>query len=246
MCAERKVVGYAVDGCFAEFCIANERQLHRLPDQVDDLAGALTEPLACCVHAVLGLTHLTAGDIVVLTGPGTIGLLCLQLARTAGASTVMVGTHQDAERLELARRLGADRTTDGPTETVLALVHDLTDGRGADVFFECAGAPAAARLGLEVTRRQGQYTQVGLFSGPFALAFDQIAYKELRVTGSLGQRWPAWQRALALLARGQVDARALISHRLPLDEWQQAFRLFEEKQGLKIVFEPTSTPSRRV
>jgi L-iditol 2-dehydrogenase len=93
-------------------------------------------------------------------------------------------------------------------------------------------------LGLAATRRSGQYTQVGLFSGPFELAFDQIAYKELRVTGSLGQRWTSWKRALDLLGAGQVDTAVLVSHVMPISDWQEAFRLFEAKEGLKIVLEP--------
>ncbi|HSJ56437.1 MAG TPA: zinc-binding dehydrogenase, partial [Anaerolineae bacterium] len=207
MCASRKVVGYAVDGCFARYCVVNQRQVHLLPENVDFLAGALTEPLACCVHAVLELTTISAGDVVFLTGPGPIGLLCLQLVKAAGGYAVMCGTSQDEERLALARQFGADRVVNVETENTLELIGRLTASQGADVFVECAGAPAAARLGLEVTRRGGQYTQVGLFPGPFELKFDLIAYKELRVTGSLGQRWTSWQRALALMAQGQVDTR---------------------------------------
>jgi L-iditol 2-dehydrogenase len=231
-------VGYAVDGCFARYCVVNQRQVHLLPENVDFLAGALTEPLACCVHAVLELTTISAGDVVLLTGPGPIGLLCLQLVKAAGGYAVMCGTSQDEERLALAGRFGADRVVNVETENTLELIGRLTGSQGADVFVECAGAPAAARLGLEVTRRGGQYTQVGLFPRPFELKFDLIAYKELRVTGSLGQRWTSWQRALALMAQGQVDTRSLVSHVLPLTEWREAFRLFEEKEGLKIVLEP--------
>lgn len=238
MCADRKVLGYAFDGCFARYCVVNEHQVHQLPDNVDFLAGALTEPLACCVHAVLELTCISAGDVVVLTGPGPIGLLCLQLARAAGGYAVMCGTTQDRERLEVARRLGADIIVNVETEDVRHLLDKLTGAQGADVFLECSGAPPAARLGLESTRRGGQYTQVGLFPGPFELSFDLIAYKELRVTGSLGQRWTSWQRALSLMAQDQVDTKSLVSHILPLTEWQEAFRLLEQKQGLKIVLEP--------
>jgi L-iditol 2-dehydrogenase len=238
MCASRKVVGYAVDGCFARYCVVNQQQVHRLPDNVDFLAGALTEPLACCVHAVLELSSITAGDVVVITGPGPIGLLCLQLAKAAGGYAIACGVSSDAGRLDLARRLGADLTVDVAAEDALARIYEQTAGRGADLFLECAGAPAAARLGLQATRRGGQYTQVGLFAGPFELEFDLIAYRELRVTGSLGQRWTSWQRALALMAHGQVDTRSLVSHTMPLEEWREAFRLSEEKQGLKIVLEP--------
>lgn len=240
MCAERKVVGYAVDGCFARACVVNERQVHLLPENVDFQAGALTEPLACAVHAVLELTSILAGDRVMITGPGPVGLLCLQLVKAAGGFALVCGTSQDAERLALARRFGADLTVNVDRKDALEIVRDLTGGQGADIFLECAGAPQAARLGLEATRRGGQYTQVGLFPGPFELKFDLIAYKELRVTGSLGQRWTSWQRALSLMARGQVDTGSLVSHVLPLTEWREAFRLAEEGQGLKIVLEPAS------
>jgi L-iditol 2-dehydrogenase len=240
MCANRQVVGYAFDGCFASYCVVNERQLHRLPETVDFTSGALTEPLACCVHAVQELTTISAGDLVVITGPGPIGLLCLQLVKAAGGYAVVCGTSQDRERLELARRLGADATVNVQTTDLLTLVGERTDSQGADVFLECAGAPAAARLGLAVARRGGQYTQVGLFPGPFDLSFDLIAYKELHVTGSLGQRWTSWQRSLSLMDQGQVDVKSLVSHVLPLTEWREAFRLFEAKQGLKIVLTPVN------
>jgi len=238
LCPSRKSIGSGVNGAFARYVLVPQINVHSLPEGVDEIAGALTEPLACCVHAVLELSSITAGDVVVITGPGPIGLLCLQLAKAAGGYAIVCGASPDAERLDLARRLGADLTVDVAAEDALARIYEETAGQGADLFLECAGAPAAARLGLQATRREGQYTQVGLFPGPFELAFDLIAYRELRVTGSLGQRWTSWQRALALMAQGQVDTRALVSHTLPLDQWREAFRLFEEKQGLKIVLEP--------
>jgi len=238
MCAARKVVGYSVDGCFAPYCVVHERQVHLLPEGVDFVAGALSEPLACCVHAVLELTSVTAGDLVVVAGPGSIGLLCMQLARAAGATVIIAGTATDAERLALARRLGAALAVDLTSQDLAQIVADMTAGQGADVYFECSGAPAAARQGLAITRRGGQYTQVGLFPRPFELAFDTIAYRELRVTGSLGQRTSSWRRGLALLGQNLVDTRSLVSHILPLDGWQEAFDLVESRQGLKVVLEP--------
>jgi len=238
MCATRKVVGYAFDGCFARYCVVNERQIHRLPENVDYIAGALTEPLACCVHGVLELTRLLTSDLVVITGPGPIGLFCLQLVRAAGAYAVVCGTGQDAERLALARHLGADATIDVQAQDVLEWLAASGHGSGADVFLECSGAPAAARLGLAATRRRGRYTQLGLSSGPFELDFSLVAYKELQVTGALGQRWPAWEHSLDLMRRGQVDANRLVSHILPLAEWRKAFEMVEAKQGLKIVLQP--------
>ena len=238
MCAHRKVVGYAVDGCFARYCVVNERQGHILPDNVDFVSGALTEPLACCVHAVIEQTPILAGDVVVITGPGAIGLLCLQLVKAAAGLPVVCGTSQDAERLELARQLGAKATLDVTKEDLSAWLTTHTESQSADVFLECAGAPGAARLGLAVTRRGGRYTQIGLFDSPFELAFDLIAYKELRVTGALGQKWSSWRRALSLMHQEKVKTHVLVSHVLPLSRWEEAFRLVEEKQGLKVVLQP--------
>jgi L-iditol 2-dehydrogenase len=242
MCAKRQVLGYAVDGCFAHYCVVNERQVHRLPERVDWITGALTEPLACCVHAVFELTGLSPDDLVVITGPGPIGLICLQLAKVTGCYTIMGGTSKDQERLELASCLGADLTVNVEEEDITKLLNSISNHQGADVFLECAGAPPAARLGLTATRRGGKYTQVGLFTGPFPLDFNLIAYKELLVTGSLGQRRTSWQRALQLLDRGQVDLKCLVSHILPLTQWQEAFHLFEKKEGLKIVLRPGEPP----
>ena len=238
VCAEKKLTGYVFDGCFAKYCVVDAKRLHRLPESVDFLSAALTEPLACCVHAVLELTTVSAGDVVAITGPGPIGLLCLQLAKAAGAYTILCGTNQDVERLQFARKLGADLAVNVQAEDALEAVKSRTDGEGADVVFECSGAPAGARLGLTLVRRRGQYTQVGLFGRPFELDFELIAYRELRVTGSLGQRYTAWKRSLALLERGQVNTKALVSHQFSLSQWREAFQAFEEKKGLKIVLLP--------
>jgi L-iditol 2-dehydrogenase len=176
--------------------------------------------------------------VVVITGPGTIGLLCLQLVKASGGYAIMCGTGQDGDRLKIARQFGADLVVNVEAENVVKLVKNMTDSQGADVFVECSGAPAMARLGLIVTRPGGHYTQIGLFSGPFELDFALIAYKELKVTGSFAQKWNAWKRALALLGRGEIDTKALVKNILPLSHWREAFEMFEEKKGLKIVLQP--------
>jgi L-iditol 2-dehydrogenase len=164
--------------------------------------------------------------------------MCLQLVKAAGAYAVVCGTAEDGQRLERARQLGAEQTLDVTGPDSAARLLDLTGPAGADVFIECAGAPPAVRLGLAATRRGGQYVQVGLPARPFELDFSLIAYKEMQVTGSIGQHWTSWQRALSLMAQGQVDMECLVSHTLPLAEWEEAFRMFEARQGLKIVLEP--------
>ncbi len=86
-------------------------------------------------------------------------------------------------------------------------------------------------------RKQGKYTQVGLFGAPVEIDLEAVAVKELRFTGSFGQQPTSWSRALELMRRGRVDTEALISHRLPLTEWREAFSLFERQEGVKLLLD---------
>ncbi|MGE5509352.1 MAG: zinc-binding dehydrogenase [Chitinophagales bacterium] len=238
VCPERKTLGYWVNGVFTKYTVVPARNLHRLPENVDFLLGAMTEPTACCVHAVNELTNIRGGDTVVVIGPGPIGLVCLQLAAAEGADVVVLGTTKDATRLEMARQLGAKTTVDVLTENPAEVLADLTRGKGADVVLECSGSAPGANLGLDLVRRQGQYTQVGLFGKKIELDFERICYKEAKVTGSIGSIWTAWDKALRFMASGRINLRPLATTILPLTEWQEGFRRFEAKEGFKIFLEP--------
>jgi L-iditol 2-dehydrogenase len=238
MCAERRVLGYWVNGGFAEYVVVGAHRLHRLPDSITFDEGALTEPLACCVHGVHELTGIEVGDLVAVSGPGAIGLICAQLAKAEGAQVMVIGTSADRERLATAKTLGMDYCVNLEEQDPVKFAQELTGGDGADVVLECSGAEPAAAMGLEIARRQGKYTQIGLFGKPVTLNFERIAYKELVVTGSLGQRWTAWKRAIRIMAQGRVNLKAVTSDKFPLSQWKAAFDKFEAKQGLKILLDP--------
>lgn len=241
LCLNRRSIGSAVNGGFTNYVIVPAKNVHSLPESVDFRAGALTEPLACVVHGVLTTPTVSPGDVAVIAGPGAIGLLTLQVVKAAGARAVVLGTRVDAHRLELARSLGADYVLDVEAADAEALIRDITpEGLGADVVYECSGAgPAAAQL-LTLARRRGRYVQIGLFGKPVAWDLDQVCFRELTVTGSNASVPSAWDRALALLASGQVDTRPLISNVYPVTEWESAFAAFEARQGVKMVLEPVS------
>jgi L-iditol 2-dehydrogenase len=212
--------------------------VHKLPDNVSFFSGALSEPLACCINGVLEKTVILPGDLVVIAGPGTVGLLSLQLAKAEGALVVLCGTGLDEKRLELGRRLGADVIVNVQAEDPWKVVSELTNDAGADVFIECSGSPNAVRMGFELVRRAGQYTQIGLTGNTFELDFDTVAYKEIIVRGSLGQRWQSWRRGLRALSEGLVKTEPLISDVLPLSQWEIGFKKVENKEGLKIILKP--------
>lgn len=238
LCAERRVLGYAADGAFAELVRVPAARVHRLPANVDFASGALTEPLACCVHGVYECAGVTANDLAVVIGPGAIGLLVLQLLRNAGARTVVVGTAADTQRLSLARSLGADATVDVGKDDARQVLAAISGGEGADIVVECSGAEAAATLGLDLARRQGRYAQIGMFGRPIRLDFEKVAYKELHVTGSFAQKWSAWHTALRLMAESRIRLDALITDTFSLEDWQTAFQRFREKKGIKFILTP--------
>ena len=238
LCDQRLGTGYWKNGAFAAYVTVPAERVHIVPENVDLKAAALCEPLACCVHGVVELTGITAGELVVITGPGPIGLLSLQLAKAEGGLVVVCGLTEDEHRLAKASELGADYVVNLQKEDMPALVNSLSDGYGADVFLECAGAPPAADLGLNLLRKSGRYTQVGLFGRPINLDFEKIAYKELIVTGTFSQKWTAWKIALRLLNQGKVRTSPLISDILPLAEWETGFKKHRAKEGLKIILKP--------
>jgi L-iditol 2-dehydrogenase len=238
VCPEKRLLGYWFNGAFARYCVVPQHLVHHLPENVSFKAGALCEPLACCVNGVIEKTTISPGDVVVITGPGTIGLLSLQLAIAEGGFTVLCGTSEDYKRLALGRELGADVTINIQEQDALKEVSELTEGVGASVFLECSGAPAAVRSGFKLIRRGGSYTQIGLVGHPFELDFDTVAYKELKVTGSLGQRWISWKRGLKLLEKGLVKTEPLVTDVLSLYKWKKAFNKMERKEGLKIILQP--------
>jgi L-iditol 2-dehydrogenase len=237
LCLQRKSIGSAVNGGFTKYVRVPAHNIHRIPDSISDHAAALTEPLACVINAI-DLSRIQAGDICVIAGPGAIGMLTLQVLKAHGAYVVMLGTTVDAPRLAIARTLGADQIIDVSVNDPATLVDDLTGGLGADVVLECAGAGPAAQQILQLVKRSGRYTQIGLFGKPISWDMDQVCYRELIVTGSNASVPHAWDRALRLMELGLVNTQSLISNIYSIHEWQTAFEAFESKQGLKILLTP--------
>lgn len=243
LCPDRRSIGAAVDGGFAPLLLVPARNLHRLPTNVSLTAGALTEPLACCVHAIQQ-TVVAPGDRVLISGPGPIGLLCVQLVSAAGASIVIAGTDADRLRLDTATKLGARAAVNvqADPEAMREAVAHFTDGFGFDVAIECAGASASVTNCLQALRKRGRYVQIGLFGRPVSADFDAVCLKELTLSGTFAQVPGAWETAIRLMALGQINVEALISDIVPLPEWARAFDSLRQKTALKICLTPEDEP----
>ena len=237
MCPSRTVMGYFHDGCFAPF--VNASFVHRLPDGVSFEAGALTELLACCVHSVIEQAGVTAGDLVAVIGPGPVGLFSSLVAAAEGGCVVLCGTSRDRDRLRFAEReLGLRHVLDVEAGNPAGRIAELGGGYGADVVIECSGAAAGIDLAMEAVRRRGKVSLMGLPGRRVEVDVEKIAYKELRVSGGLGQRRASWERALKLMAWRRIDNERLVSHELPLGEWRRGFEMMERREGLKLLLRP--------
>jgi L-iditol 2-dehydrogenase len=238
MCENRLSAGYGVDGGFAEFCVIREEAIHRLPDEVTFKQGALTEPLAVSVHAVLERTKVQTGDFVLVSGVGTIGLLTAFVAKSAGAYVILAGTSVDTERLKVGEKLGVNVIINVEKEDLYSLVKRDTNGYGVDYAFECAGVAPSVSQCIKCLRKGGSMVQTGLLEKPFQVDFNDLTRRELRLVGTFGHKWKSWETSIRLLKHFGKKIEKVISYECSLEEWEAAFKDAENKKGIKILLYP--------
>lgn len=238
LCDERKALGQKYDGVFAQHFVIGQETLHRIPEDVDMVSAALTEPLSCVVHAINERSRVRAGDVVVVSGPGPMGLLTLEVCKSLGATVIVTGTGTDAERLVKARELGADAAVDVEAEDIGHFVNQQTDGEGADVVLECSGSEAAVNTGLDLLRKRGVFTQIGLFAHAIRADFNKICFKEIDFHGSLSKTNYSWRKTLSLLEKSKVNTKTLVSDTFSLADWEKGFERARNRKGLKILLKP--------
>ncbi len=237
LCVDRHSMGVHVDGAFAKYVCQREESLHRLPDNIEFEAGSLSEPTAVAVRAVYERARISPGDVVMVSGPGPVGLLCLQASKSIGATVVLVGATGDENRLALGKELGADVVLHGGTDSFDELL-DMTDGLGADIAMECGGSKASLEQCITHARKGAQLVLVGLFGHEIAVDLDTAIIKELTVLPSFTYRHRTWERTMKLLADGKLKTAPLISGQFPLTEWEKAFETVKARQGHKYLLLP--------
>jgi len=235
ICLERRLFGIHEPGGIAEAVAAPQRVLHKLPAGLPPEQAALVEPTTVAVHAVM-LQPPAPGDVVLVTGPGPIGLLCGLVARSFGARVVIAGTPSDAStRLPAAGRLGLE-----PLDPSVGLPDGLAAvGAGpVDLILECSGAGAAIDAGLRVVKRGGGMTLVGM---PSAARVEVDLAEALRIEVSLRPSyfgaWADFERAIALIADGRIPADRLLQP-YALDDVLTAFSDASQQKVLKPVVRP--------
>ena len=239
LCPQRSGFGYGTHGAMAEFVRVPERCLHHIPDSLPFERAALTEP--CCVgyNAVAVKSHIRPGDIVVVLGPGPIGLLCAEMARISGAGTLIVsGMSQDASRLDAARALGVPYAINAEETDLLTLIRGLGDGLGADLIVDATGTSIALKQALEIVRPGGQITKVGWGPQPLGFSLDPLVQKAITLQGSFSHTFKNWEKVVAMLDARQINLDPIISCVAPLETWRDCFDGMHTGRYVKAVLQP--------
>ena len=234
----RRGMGHGVNGAFTRYTCVRPDQLFAIPEGVSLEIAALVEPFAVAVHVVEEIADFCVGDTVLLSGPGPIGLLCLKMLTAHGLKVIVVGTEEDTMRLEMARSYGADSVLVAGKDNIQQAIENQTDGKGVALAIECAGAEASVVNCMNALMPLGHYVQVGHFGKDLTVPWDLVAFRQLRIHGSVGYTKQTWHRAMRILEQKAVDLSDVITHRLGLDEWNHAFELMWQKQAIKILLSP--------
>jgi L-iditol 2-dehydrogenase len=238
----RKVLGVSAtefkrQGAFAEYIAVPEHILYHIPDNVTFTQAALVEPAAVALHAI-NLTPLNKSDAVVVIGAGMVGMFVIQLLKIRGYSPVIVLDLQE-NRLDLAKKLGADFIFNPFEESLIKSVLSLTTGRGADAVIEVVGINEAVQTGISLLRKGGTITLVGNLSPKVDLPLQTIVTRQLRVQGSCAI-CGEYPEILELIANGNLDMEAILTAEVPLKEGPVWFKkLYNKEKGLmKIILKP--------
>jgi L-iditol 2-dehydrogenase len=237
--SDKRILGLSLaNGAFAKYLTVPEYIIHKIPSGVSMEEAALSEPTACVVHAIVETTPICPGDVVVVQGPGTMGLLATQIAKAMGAGKVIVtGVSSDRWRLDIAEKIGADATIDVQSDSqAVQTVRDLSDGLGADVVIEASGACAACSQALEFVKVAGHISLVGVRGKSTEIDLDPMIEKELTMTGTWGTLPSSWVTTLRLMESKKINLNPLITHKIALENWEQGFELMEAQKAIKVLF----------
>jgi len=223
------------DGGLREWMAWEERNLYPLPEGMSFAEGAMLEPLGVAIHA-LDLAKIRIGMTIGVFGCGPIGLMIVQLARNAGAKAI-IATDVLAHRVDAARSFGADFAFDVSQDSRLDQILTASSGRGVDVAFEAAGDQRAVETAIAAAIPGGRVILVGV-PHPDQTSFRASTARFKGLTLKLVRRMKlTYPRAIALAAEKKVDLNSLVSHRFPLEQAGEAFRVAVRREGLKVIIE---------
>lgn len=240
MCEKHDLYGFQnnVNGGMAEYMkFTKEAINYHVPEELPIEKAILIEPYACSFHAVQR-AKIQLGDIVVLAGAGTLGLGMIGAIKKSGPGKLVVLDLFD-DRLELAKKFGADLVLNPLRDDVTKIIKEMTDGYGCDIYIEATGAQKSVEQGLSLIRKLGTFVEFSVFKEPVTVDWSIISdRKELDVLGShLGPY--CYPLVIEGIMNGDLPTEGVVTHKLPLEEFEKGFKLVKDgKESLKVILIP--------
>ena len=241
ICQNLRIIGIDRDGAFAEFVKIPASNIWKLDPAIPEHYGAILDPLGNAVHTVLAGP--IAGQTVLVTGCGPIGLMSIAVAKACGSSTVFA-TETNENRRAMAKKMGADVVLNPAAEDAVARILAETGGTGVDALLEMSGNPTAIQQGFKALRAGGRASLLGIPTEnvPLDLVNDVI-FKGATVQGIYGRRmYGTWVQMTALLKAGRLNLEPLFGEREPLEKFEDAFAKLQGGLAGKILLYPNGMP----
>lgn len=235
LCQNRKGIGLSADGGFARLVAVPARNCLPVGDDLPAHIAALAEPLVVGDRAV-SFGDVEAGQNVVVLGPGIIGLAAAYIAKRQGAGHVTVVGKADPVRLEVARKLGIDRTVDLAEGG--AMLGDHIEERSVDRVFEATGFAESITQGLGLLKDYGIMVAIGIHAAPAPIDITPFVRRKLQLRGAHGGGEDSWERVLTMLPAAANELAPIVTHQIPLAEAIEGFELNRRREACKVVIRP--------
>jgi L-iditol 2-dehydrogenase len=228
--------GFSTDGGFAEYAVNNINTMVHVPDDMTDEEATLIVTSGTAMYGLDVMGGIIAGEAVVVTGPGPIGLMGVGVAKALGAQPVILTGTRD-RRLEMGRRLGADEVVNVNSEDPVEAVRRITGGKGVQYVLECSGAPNALNEAARMVNRGGRICLAAFPAEPVPVDLAHLVRNNIYVFGIRGEGRSATHRAAALMAQKRFDAKLIHTHTFPLAEVPTAIRYARDRvdDAIKVV-----------
>jgi L-iditol 2-dehydrogenase len=234
LCENVHELGVTMDGGMAEYVAVPARNVHRIPDHLTFEEATFADPLACSVRG-LELAEIEPRSWVAVLGPGTIGLLAIQVAkRILRANVIATGTSD--ERLELARTFGADHTFNVRRSDPIQEILEITHG-GVDYSFEAAGNQDALQHAVYITRKNGSIVVMTVHK-EIQIDMEPVIRNEVTLHGSICYNYKEFDQAIDLLAKKKIDVQPLLGNLFSLNDAETAFQFAFARKGVKVILTP--------
>jgi 2-desacetyl-2-hydroxyethyl bacteriochlorophyllide A dehydrogenase len=239
--------GFTTDGGFAEYAVNHINTLIHIEDEMSDEEATLVVTAGTAMYGLTELGGLVAGESVVVTGPGPIGLMAVAVAKALGASPVILTGTRD-NRLKMGVELGADHVVNARVEDAVEAVRRLNSGKGVDYVIECSGAPNAINEAASMLNRGGRICLAAFPHDPATIDIANIVRNNIYLYGIRGEGKSATHRAEAFMRQKRFDATKIHTHTFPLADLPTALRYARERidDAIKVVVKAKAVEQTRM